>query len=182
MYDVKPLDLDLSADRVPSRKHVRQDYGTFYSYIRGFPCVSTVVKHLWYFVKCALLPWRRYNRIKIDCLPPTWCDRSHLVPLAVFQILCDFVEREMFGMVDWEAAESHDSAARKIMEHYTWFHEVYLPGTDYYQGYRPWDSCWSPKLLRNVVGAYLCDDDLDEELCRRASEICKPELAMHLWT
>ncbi len=46
----------------------------------------------WYWLKCRL--WHKYNVVTCEALPPTWCDRDHLMLFAAFQILEDFVERE----------------------------------------------------------------------------------------
>lgn len=40
-------------------------------------------------------------RSKYDDYKWGWVDRDHVMLLACFKILCDFVEKEMYGHVDW---------------------------------------------------------------------------------
>lgn len=46
----------------------------------------------WYWVRCRA--WHRYNVVVCHSLPPTWCDRDHLMLFCCFQILQDFAEKE----------------------------------------------------------------------------------------
>jgi hypothetical protein len=48
---------------------------------------------MWHYVKCRL--WKRYTTVTPRSLPPTWCDRDHLILHANFEILMDFVENEL---------------------------------------------------------------------------------------
>lgn len=62
--------------------------------------------------------WERYNVVVCVKLPPTWCDRDHLMLHACFQILTDFVEKEE----PWEFSASKEA----MLEAYAdcdWKHE-----------------------------------------------------------
>lgn len=49
---------------------------------------------LWYRLKCFV--WYRYTTVKPKTLDfHTWCDRDHLLVHCMFQILVDFVEKEI---------------------------------------------------------------------------------------
>jgi hypothetical protein len=43
-------------------------------------------------LKCYL--FHPYNVIKVRSLPPTWCDKDHLILEVNFQLLVDYVEKE----------------------------------------------------------------------------------------
>lgn len=56
--------------------------------------------HLLYRLKCRF--WLRYSTVKPRHLPHTWCDRCVLMPHAMFEILCQFIEQECSpGYVNW---------------------------------------------------------------------------------
>lgn len=51
-----------------------------------------------------------------------WCDRDHLMFLACFKLLADYVEREEpFEHINWESDEGHLHAAKEIRELYEWW-------------------------------------------------------------
>lgn len=78
-----------------------------------------------YWIKCRL--WYRYNVLKIKSLPPTWCDRDHLLCHAMFQVLSDFIEKEKPDeIIDWDSDPEHRHARDKMDELNNWFHNVYL--------------------------------------------------------
>ena len=49
----------------------------------------------WYYLKCKV--WHRYSTVTPRSLPPTWCDRDHLMLHAAFEILMDYYEKESAG-------------------------------------------------------------------------------------
>jgi len=49
------------------------------------------IKDPWYYFTCMV--WKRYNRIHVKSLPPTWVDPCTLLPHAVFTILADHIEQ-----------------------------------------------------------------------------------------
>jgi len=80
---------------------------------------------LWYWIKCRL--WYKYNVLKIKTLPPTWNDRDNILVHAMFQILEDFVKKEVInGNIDWDYDEGHRYTRAKMDELLNWFHNVYL--------------------------------------------------------
>jgi len=50
---------------------------------------------IWYRLKC--WGWKRYTTVKPRSLDHRWCDRSQLLPLTMFEILAQFVEKELGG-------------------------------------------------------------------------------------
>jgi hypothetical protein len=69
-----------------------------------------------------------YNRYHmVDCRAPQhgykwgWCDRCEIILYANFAILTDFVEKEMYGLVDWDSEENHTKAKDEIMDLYNWW-------------------------------------------------------------
>lgn len=85
-------------------------------------------KNLWYQFKC--WAWHRYTTVKPRTLDHTWCDKSYLLHHLIFQVLVDFVEKEMYpagkpGRVDWEYDFEHKEAHDKIMELYIWWTQDY---------------------------------------------------------
>jgi len=50
-------------------------------------------KEVWYKFKC--WAWKRYSTVKPRKLGHTWVDRSHLVFHVVFEVLSDYVEKEL---------------------------------------------------------------------------------------
>jgi len=119
-------------------------------------------KEMWYRFKC--WAWNRYSTVKPRKLDHTWIDRSHLVYYVVFEVLSDFIEKELNKQSedhpipvnlgsennDWDAAEKelreiHRWWINDFDEDYIWnlsdedFDRLYLWTTpeDYTgQGYR----------------------------------------------
>jgi hypothetical protein len=89
-----------------------------------------------YRIKCYL--FKRYTTVKPRYLGHTWCDRSHLLPHVMFEILSDFVEKELDykkdtfpGIVDWYSGHAKikvDSGDKlvidEMIELYEWWHSV----------------------------------------------------------
>ena len=65
------------------------------------------------------------NLLKIDSLTDGWCDKDHVLLHACFQLLCDFVEKEMLVQdnIDWNATEEIKNAKKEIDELYAWWQE-----------------------------------------------------------
>lgn len=103
--------------------------------------IKDKIKHLpvfrqidraWYYSKCAL--WKKYNRIHVKSLPPTWVDRDVLLEHAMFQVLEDFILRENIDeVIDWNWNEEHRQARAKMTELMDWWKNVYLK-FDSYEG------------------------------------------------
>ena len=75
--------------------------------------------------KCHL--YKKYNRVRIRSLPPTWNDRDAVLVHSMFQVLSDFMEQEKPGeRVDWDWCETHAHAWKEMQELHRWWHNVYL--------------------------------------------------------
>ena len=94
-------------------------------------------RQVWYGLKCRF--WHRYTTIKPRKLDHTWCDRSHLLPHMMFEILCQFVERELcLPHVNWESDERHSNAKKEMLALHKWWTEEYdnLPDDTFEDDYR----------------------------------------------
>jgi len=47
---------------------------------------------VWYRLKCFV--WHRYTTVKPRYLPHTWMDRCEIMPHVMFEVLCQFLEKE----------------------------------------------------------------------------------------
>lgn len=84
-----------------------------------------VLHEIPYWIKCRL--WYRYNVLKIKTLPPTWCDRDHLICHAMFQILDDFITKEKIDdIIDWDSDLEHRQARDKMTEIINWWKNIFL--------------------------------------------------------
>lgn len=90
-------------------------------------------KELWYNFKC--WAWKRYSTVKPRTLPHTWCDRSHLLPHMMFEILSQFIEKECSpGHIEWYGEHGHkitvDGKEKYVRDEmqdlYDWWHQEYL--------------------------------------------------------
>jgi len=104
----------------------RKVFGAYLKHYRGR---CQYLKELVYILNCWILPWRRYNVVRVRSLPPTWCDRSHILPMVMMQVLTDFVERELYVCGSTRPEED------ELKSHYVWFHENYLKA-DPWVGYK----------------------------------------------
>jgi hypothetical protein len=85
-------------------------------------------KNIWYKFKC--WGWKRYTTVKPRTLDHTWYDKSGLLPHVMFEILCRFVEEEMYpdgeeGIVDWSWTDDHQNAHDEMISLYKWWTEEY---------------------------------------------------------
>jgi len=65
------------------------------------------------------------NILKIDTLGESWRDKDVILLHACFQLLTDFVEKEMLvqNYPDWNADEDIKNARKEIEELYNWWQE-----------------------------------------------------------
>lgn len=85
---------------------------------------------IWYRFKC--WGWKRYTTVKPRNLPHTWYDRGDLIPHLIFEVLCQFVEKEVrHGYIDWEYTAEHSFAKQEMDELYKWWTEEYDPDYPY---------------------------------------------------
>jgi hypothetical protein len=63
-------------------------------------------------VSKALIKMQTSNLLKIDSLDDGWCDKDHVILHTCFQLLSDFVEKEMLvqDFPDWNATEETKTA------------------------------------------------------------------------
>lgn len=135
-------------------------------------------KNAWYNFTC--WAWKRYTTVKPRNLGHTWCDRSHLLPHVMFEILCDFVEKEYKPdqerenwSINWDSDPAHAHARDEMLALYEWWTEKYLPNEDY-----PWHL---PEEERNKIDDLLGAEQVwQEELrtnCKRLINIMP-----YMWT
>lgn len=85
-------------------------------------------EQLWYQFKC--WAWYRYSTVKSRHLSHTWVDRDTLLHYTMFEILCDFIEKENHGSLNPEEQDSPTKEAYMELERlYKWWNEVYIPFT-----------------------------------------------------
>ena len=65
------------------------------------------------------------NFLKIESLDEGWCDKDHVLLHACFQLLSDFVEKEMQvqDYPDWNASVESRNARKEIEELYAWWQQ-----------------------------------------------------------
>lgn len=65
------------------------------------------------------------NSLKIESLNEGWCDKDHVLLHACFQLLIDFVEKEMRVQdhPDWNATEESRNAKKEIEALYAWWQQ-----------------------------------------------------------
>lgn len=90
---------------------------------------KTHIGHLWYKFKCWI--WYRYSTVKPRYLFHTWIDRDVLLLHCSFEILCKFVEEELYqDIVDWDSDEEHKNAKKNMLELYYWWIECNTKNKD----------------------------------------------------
>lgn len=82
-----------------------------------------VVRHWWYdHVVCHLRPRQKWLTKKI---PKTWCDKTTLIPLVLFEMVVNFVDSEKcFENVEYSATEEHAKFAYELRECYGFITET----------------------------------------------------------
>lgn len=85
---------------------------------------------IWYRLKC--WAWHRYSTVKPRYLRHTWCDKTELVPHMMFEMLCQFLEKECSpGHIEWYGECGHkvtvDGEEKYVMDEMrelvAWWHE-----------------------------------------------------------
>lgn len=78
------------------------------------------IPEAWYYVKCRVLPWKRYNTVVVRTEPPTWQSRGDFLLPLLMEVLTDFVEKERpFEHFD---TSYHFDAWWSIRDLYEWWH------------------------------------------------------------
>ena len=77
-------------------------------------------------VKDTVIIWRfKMRYLKIEGLEKGWCDKDLLLLHAAFQILVDFVEKEIPGtIIDWNWDKGHQKAWAEINSLYNWWTRI----------------------------------------------------------
>jgi hypothetical protein len=87
---------------------------------------------VWYRLKCFL--WHRYTTVRSRYHGHTWCDKTELMPHAMFELLSRFIEQECSpGHVEWYGEWGHkitvDGEEKyvrdEMQELYDWWHTVW---------------------------------------------------------
>jgi hypothetical protein len=103
------------------------------------------------------------NNLKIESLGEGWCDKDHIILHACFQLLCDFVEKEMRlnTFVDWNTDHQSRHAKKEIEELYEW---------------------WQSKKNENAESAEAFREDI--KIYYKENQMLKRliDVRMHLWT
>lgn len=108
------------------KKSLWREFRRYLDYIPGF-----FRFRIW--LKYRLFPM---NVIKVKTLGRGWVDRSEIIVHVVFQVLDDFIEKEVKNShVDWEEPYT-DEQLQKLLEIHKWFKEVYLN----FNPYKDFDS------------------------------------------
>lgn len=150
---------------------------------------------LWYRFKC--FAWHRYTTVKPRAMGHTFMDRCVLLPHLIFEVLCNYFERECDSkpVVDTGRAD-RDKDYAELWDHYTWWTQTFLPcfGTDllrdkHMAGIKPPEKFdWNAADDDPILGPYYAalraiskeSRDLDAEALRRCVRIV--ELSPHLWS
>lgn len=87
---------------------------------------------IWYRLTC--WAWHRHTTIKPRYLNHTWHDRTELMPNMMFEILCQFVEKECSpGHIEWYGENAHKITVGgvekyvmdEMKELVEWWHKVW---------------------------------------------------------
>jgi len=124
---------------------------------------------IWYCFKC--WAWHRYTTVKPRKLGHTWSDKTHLIPHVLFEMLCDFVEKELRdGHVDWDAFPDQADARDRMETLYKWW-------TEEYDEWYPWNL--SEEEL-NDMNSFQEEEKYQKELLDKCKEII--DLSPYMWT
>jgi hypothetical protein len=68
--------------------------------------------------------WDRYHVVKMKYLEPGYHDATEILIHSMFQVLCDFIEKEKPDeIVAWDSDEEHKHARKEMQELYDWWKE-----------------------------------------------------------
>jgi hypothetical protein len=81
-------------------------------------------KQMWYYIKSRF--WLKQKIVNPRYLSYGYHDPVALLPHAMFEVLCNFVERELGPdcYVDWDYTPEHSHAYQEFMSLYKWWKEV----------------------------------------------------------
>ena len=95
------------------RKHPIQHFFRWTLPIWWTRTINWLIKDPWNKLKCRV--WHRYNVVVCRSLPPTWCDRDHVLLHVAFQCLVDFIDLEK----PWEFTATTEQIAGAYEGHRT---------------------------------------------------------------
>lgn len=136
-------------------------------------------KNIWYVFKC--WAWKRYTTIKPRKLDHGWCDRSHLMPHAIFEIACQFIEEEgPKSEEDWLWEKEHNPEWHNALVETRQLCDWWL--NEYNEGY-PHDLPSSELAALEEETRKNCFD-LEEDYRMSVIEKCKRlvELSPYFWS
>ena len=85
---------------------------------------------LWYQFKC--WAFKRYTTVKPRYLGHSWHDRCTIMPHMIFEILCQFIEKECSpGGIDWDHDERHIAVRKEMQDLYDWWINCHKNTTEY---------------------------------------------------
>jgi len=163
-----------------------------------YPYNKLGIQNALYYIKCYF--FKKYNRITVKTLPPTWTDRSEFLPHVMFQILDDFVKKEAIpGLVDWDGTPEHRAARDKMDELLDWWKNVYLKFDSYrdydesqatpsdkrfseedHEGRKVWTFNLNEYDSEFARRAGQLEEEMEKELTQKLMELIK--IRGHLWT
>lgn len=119
--------------------------------------------------------FKRYNTVKPRTLKNDWIDRDQLLIHVIFEVLCEFVEKELIpGPVDWEADKNHSHAKREMLDLYEWW------------GSREWDFDNLPqpkydKWLQEADGnSFIAENNHRDFVLKQCERVIR--VSPYMWT
>lgn len=96
-----------------------------------FECRQSMIYNIWYKIKCKF--WYKYSTIKPRYLSHIWIDRDILLLHCSFEILCNFVEKELDqDHIYWEYNEEYKNAKQGLIDLYNWWIDCNKNRQDHY--------------------------------------------------
>ena len=120
-------------------------------------------KNIWYSLKCRF--WHKYTTIKPRYLSNEWVDRDYLLVAVMFEVLSDFVEKEMRSA--W-GQSLNISNREEMIDLYNWWHRI--KGNIEYE----WDVTLDPDENFKRERIFNCDV---HNKCKRLIDI-----SLSMWT
>lgn len=136
---------------------------TIWNIIHGLVPHNARPSNVWYNIKCFFI---RYTTVKPRYLPHTWVDRDFLMVATMFEILCQFLEKEV------NDEEYNDTQSDR--------HEIYVKMAEL----RGWWLKYGPVMCGKhevPIKIYArMEEEFDKELPQKLQEIL--EIRKFMWT
>lgn len=121
-------------------KKIRHGFRTLFFSVRYG--ITRPVSNAWYWIRT-----HTYNRYHIvNCKDPGngyswgWQDRDHLILLACFKILKDFMEQEYPSNIDWDYNDEYRATKAELEYLYKWWTEIRPSQIKDWKPKRIWDQ------------------------------------------